>query len=289
VEVDAEGLGPQLAQVHAGLPRAERHGEAHARQDVGLAGQLAGQELAHAVADEVVADEASRVQALGAEQGREGGLDEAVPRPAPDPEPQEIRRRLERRVGPGVEGDLVLLEDRGEDGERQPAVVPGQDVGGAHAELRPAGADLLDGGDDGPARPDAGADLHLQPGRGVVALPVRGVVAGELELVVPPELEHDLIRGPRRRLRGRGGGRRKAGRTGGRCRQRPPDSAPADSRTPAARSGLDPISPALHPTSLCCLRGGRRWGAGVADGSDSRISAAFNFRFIMFFRLKSPL
>jgi hypothetical protein len=122
VEVDAEGFRPQLAQAHAGLPCAERHGEAHAGQDVGLAGQLAGQELAHAVAGEVVAGEASRVQALGAEQGREGGLGEAVPRAAPDPEPQEIRRRLERRVGPGVEGDLALLEDRGEDGERQPAV-----------------------------------------------------------------------------------------------------------------------------------------------------------------------
>ena len=81
------------------------------------------------------------------------------------------------------------------------------EIGGGDAEIGPSARHLVDGVELLAVGRHARADIDVDPGSGVIALPECGIVTGELELVVPAELQNHLFL--------RGGARRGAPHQGG--------------------------------------------------------------------------
>jgi hypothetical protein len=113
--------------------------------------------------------------------------------------PDEVRGRPHRLEATAeVEPRAALLEDGRHDRHGRARGPRQEDAGVAGAEVGPALHHLVDRAAQGAAAIGEGAaDLHVEAGLAVVALPQRGVVAGELELVVPLELQHHALERPR--------------------------------------------------------------------------------------------
>jgi hypothetical protein len=118
-----------------------------------------------------------------------------------------------------------LLEDGGDDDDARPLGPREENAGVARPELCAARGDLAHGVSERAAVGcEGGADLHIEPGIPVVALPERGIVAGELELVVPLKLQDDAVRGACV------GGKRQGEQEGEGAQPRTPHPPPDDSR-----------------------------------------------------------
>jgi len=170
-------------------------GELLLLEEVGLVGAVGGQHVGAAV-DQVLMVEAVRLdleQLLADAFLAQVGEDLVGMRLDHEALAGEVVHGADVGVAPGGEDEGRVLEDHGQRHHRF-ALGAGQEqrrIG--DAELRAAVEDFLDRIG---VRPGL-ADVDLQPRIAVVALFLRGVVAGELELVLPFQLQDDLLQRPR--------------------------------------------------------------------------------------------
>ena len=197
VEIDAIGGRPQARHLQSRLAGQPASVDEIAADHVRLAlGEVAEPPFHFDEGD------GGRIDALGPQHGPEFGFPDAAQPAQGDAQTRQIGRRCQPGFALRVECLAALLEEAGENRKRRPLVAGHQDVCAADTEIGPTLGNLAGDAIETAVRANARADLHVEAGLAVVALPQGGVVAGELELVVPDQLQDHLalfpgIRRPR--------------------------------------------------------------------------------------------